>query len=345
MSEKSQFSEPYKLSSIHTIYHWIDRLPGPYWLFSIVILVVTGLLNLIVAWSANILPFGEINWYYATTGFFVAYMFFANDFLLRAATNAVQQFLTILDVDENKCRFTLFEFTHLPARPTGIVFVLGAVTGFFVGAYLFPTAPEMNHAFPQLEITMYSLSFGLGFIFLYAVLRASTLIDRLFEEKINLDIFDQSSLYAISRYSAWLVILLAMLTYFQFLLVPSFVENTSTYITLAIIYWLTVLIVFWLPLRGAYRKLVSEKRRLLRDVNLRMRANYDLLHSKMDNHEYQNVADIREMIAGLQMEKENIQSLSTVPWQTSTLTGLLSAVVLPILIGFAISIFDKFINF
>src|SRR5512138_153754 len=101
MNETSMFIEPYKPSSIHAIYRWVDRLPGPYWLCSVAILVLTGSLNLMVAWKANVLPFGEINWYYATTGFFVAGGFFANDFLLRVGKNAVQEFLTLLDADEN----------------------------------------------------------------------------------------------------------------------------------------------------------------------------------------------------------------------------------------------------
>jgi hypothetical protein len=255
----------------------------------------------------------------------------------------VQEFLTVLDIDENKCALILFEFTHLPAGPTSALFILGAVIGFFLGAYLFPTAPEMNHAFPQLEITMYSLSVGMFFIIWYLVLRASRLISRLFEEKINLDIFDQSSLYAISRFSAWLVLVIAIPTYFLFVLVPSYV-GTAAFLTQLTIYWPMVLIVFWLPLRGANRILVLEKRRLLKDVNLRIRANFDLLHSKTDNHEYQNTADIRQMIESLRIEEDRIKSIGTLPWRTGTLTGLLTAVFLPVLTSSLIDIINKFIK-
>jgi hypothetical protein len=344
MNETSMFIEPYKPSSIHAIYRWVDQLPGPYWLYSIAILVLTGLLNLIVAWKANVLRFGEINWYYATTGFFVAYVFFANDFLFRVAKSSVSEFLTILDADENKCRLILFEFTHLPARPTAVLFILGALIGFFLGAYLFPTAPEMNHAFPELELTMYSLTMGLLFIGLYAILRASGLISRLFEERVHIDIFDQASLYAISRYSACLVMVFAIPTYLQSILIPSFVKLTATYLTQITIYWLVILIVFWLPLRGANRILVLEKRRLLKYVNHRIRANFELLHSKTDNHEYQNTADIRQMIESLRIEQETIKSIGTLPWRTGTLTGLLSAVLLPVLTSSLIDILNKFIK-
>jgi hypothetical protein len=105
-----------------------------------------------------------------------------------------------------------------------------------------------------------------------------------------------------------------------------------------------VLIVFWLPLRGANRILVLEKRRLLKEVNVRIRANFELLHSKTDNHEYQNIADIRQMIESLRIEQESIKSIGTLPWRTGTLTGLLTAVFLPVLTSSLIDIVNKFIN-
>ena len=345
MNEKSGFIEPYKPSFIHKIYEWIDRLPGPYWLFSIVFLVVTGLLNNIVAWRAHTLALGEINWNYALTAFFFCYFFVATDFLLRVAKNAVLEFLTTLDIEETKSRLILFEFTRLPARTSSLFFVLGAMIGLFLGINLLPTAPDMNQSFPVLEIPMYSISAGMAFVTLYVILRDSRLIGRLFEEKVKIDIFDQTPLYAISRYSAWLVSVIALATFFQFVLIPSFYEITATSIVITLIYWLVALIVFWLPLRGVNRKLVLEKRRWLKEVNFRIKSNYDLLHSKMDDDEYKNIADIREMITTLQMERESIKSISAWPWQTSTITGLLTAVVLPVLVGFLISIFDKFLNF
>ncbi len=341
MDDKLKFVEPYKPSLIHAIYRWVDRLPGPHWLFSVVLLVIPGLLNLAVAWEFNVLPFGEINWYYASRGFFLFFFFFVNDFLFRVAKNAVSEFLTITEIGEYKGRLLLFEFTHLPAKTSGVFFILGAIIGFFTGLYLLPTAPEMNRSFPILEVTMYSLSYGFAFITLHIILRASKLIVRLFEQKLRVDVFYPTSIYAITQYSAWLIIVFVINTYLQFVLVPSYVK---TFFAVTVIYWLIGLIVFWLPLHGANRILVTEKRRLLKDVNLRIRANFELLHSKMDSHEYQNIGEIHEMIATLQLERDSIKSISTWPWQISTTSGLFSAFVLPVLVGFLLDVISKLIN-
>jgi hypothetical protein len=343
MDEKLEFVAPYKTSLTHAVYAWIDRLPGPYWLFAVGILVITGLLNLAVAWAKHVLPFGQINWYFATTGFFVSYFFFITDFLHRAANNAISEFITMLDTSENKKSLILFEFTHLPLKTSVIFFLLGLAAGLYQGISLFSTAPEMNPAFPLLEITMYSFSFGFAFIFLYTVFRSALLIGRLFEEKVIIDIFDQTRLHAISRYAAWLVVVTAIPTYFEFILVPTYVR-TGTFLALGVLYWLVVLIVFWLPLRGVNRKLVAEKRRLMKDVNHRIAANFDLLHSKMDGKEYSNIADIREMIGTLQMERDHLKTISTWPWQTGTLPGLLTAVLLPMLGSLLIDVVNKVIK-
>lgn len=125
--------------------------------------------------------------------------------------------------------------------------------GFLPGNISFTNSPEMNYAFPELEITMYSFSRGMAFMILYAVLRASRLIGPLFEEKVHFDIFDQASLYAISWNSAWLVTVIAIPTYFQFLLTPSYAES---FLAINTIYLFIDLIVFWLPLQETNRILV-----------------------------------------------------------------------------------------
>jgi hypothetical protein len=345
MVEQSHFVAPYKPSRIHTIYRWIDRLPGPYWLVPVAILFIAGLLNHIVAWREGVLAQGEINWAFAFTGFFLAYFLFANDFLIRMAKDSLLEFLPALKVSENKCREIMYEFTYFPTKDSTIFFLIGAIVGCGAGMYLLPTAPEMNYAFPELEVPMYTLSMGLVFMTIFLIFRALRLVGQLFEMKVTIDIFDQSSIHAISRYSAWMVIIIAIPTYVQFVLIPSFTEIKATILTITAIPLTMGLIVFWLPLRGVNRLLVLEKRRLLKDINLRIKSNFELLHSRMDDQKYKEIVYVREMMESLQVERKFIKSTRTWPWQTSTLTGLLSAVVLPTLGSLLIECITKFITF
>ena len=56
MDTESLQPEPFRPSLIHKLFSWVEQLPGPYWLYYLSIIVVTGVLNHIVAWREGILP-------------------------------------------------------------------------------------------------------------------------------------------------------------------------------------------------------------------------------------------------------------------------------------------------
>ena len=170
------------------------------------------------------------------------------------------------------------------------------------------------------------------------------IIYKIFNVLENIDIFDQTSIYARSRFSAWSIIIVSIPTYLQFVLIPSFAEIKTAIILLTMIPWALILIIFWLPLRGVNRKLAAEKRRLLKDVNLRIKASFKLLHSMQDDQDYTKIASIREMVQGLQIEREYLRSIRTWPWRTSTITGWLTAIVVPAIGSILVELIIKFIG-
>jgi hypothetical protein len=334
----------YRPSWIHRFFRWVDRLPGPYWLFYIGIMVVTGLLNHIVAWYKHVVPLGEINWYFAFTAFFFAYYLFALDINFRVAKESIVEFITKVNKTEDKNSRVLYEFTHLPARESVILFLIGAVVGIVMALYELPFAEEINHSFLLLEVTVFSFSIGVTFLTIYVLIRSARLIRRLFRSLEKVDIYDLNSIYAISKYSALYIGLVIPPTYLIFVLSPTVVEDIPYFIlTLFGIGWILVFLVFWPPLRYVNQKIVSEKKQLLKDVNLRIKNTFELVHSEMDAHNYKDIGKLRDVIDSLKKEKDFIGSISSWPWKTSTLTGLLSAIVIPLLIALLSEILSKYI--
>ncbi len=333
----------YTPSWIHKFFNWIDRLPGPYWLFYIGIVAITGLLNHIVAWYKHVLDLGEINWFFAFTGFFLAYYLFVLDINFRVAKESVVEFLTKANEPEDKSDRILYEFTHLPAKESIAVFLFGAILGIIMALNELPTAKELNYAFPELEVIIFSLSVGVIFIDVYVLIRSAQLIQRIFNSLEKVDVYDLNSIYAMSKYSALYIGLSIPPSYLIFVLTPTLVEAMPYIVlTISIIAWFLVLMIFWLPLRYVNRKLVFEKRRLLKDVNLRIKNTFELIHSEIDAHDYTDIGKLRDVIDSLKKEKEFIDSISTWPWKTATITGLLSAIVIPLLIGLLSEILSKF---
>jgi hypothetical protein len=346
MGEKSKFTEPYKPSGLHSIFRWIDRLPGPYWLFSVAFVLFTGILNHIVAWNENVLAPGEINWDFALTGFQLGFLLFGIDFLFRIAKDSLTEFRLLLNLKDDEFNRIMFEFTYLPARATLVIFLAGAVIGTALGFYLLPRAPEMNFAFPELEIPLYTVSFGIAFIFIYMVVRTLKLINRLFEKIEKVDIFNQNSIYAISRYSAWLIFIISLPVSSVYIFAPGFTAITNNYLLSSlVVLYLLVFAIFWLPLRGINRKLILEKRRLLIEVNNRITNTFGLLHARVDTHKFGNIAELREALESLKIEKEMVEALHTAPWKASTITGLVTAVLLPLIGSLLTTLIVKYINF
>ena len=336
---------PFRPSKIHAFYRWVDRLPGPYWLYYAGIVLAAGLLNNAVAWRERVLAPGEINVYYELTAFFIGYYLFANDILLRAARDSMTEFQPLLGLAGSERDRIVFEFTHIPEKGSTVAFVIGAGIGFVLALMQVQTAVEMNNAFPEFEVTIFALTFGMIFFTVYHVTRAFTLIKRVFDNLNTVDIFDQNSIYALSRYSGFVVVLTAVAIYLTLVLAPSLTA-------LASYYWLAflastgvlALAIFWLPLRAVNRKLVSEKRRHLTGVSLRIKDMFERIHSRLDQHELEDIAELRQALDSLKAERDYIESMRTWPWRPATLTGVLTAIVSPLLIGLLLQFLPRLLH-
>jgi len=203
----------------------------------------------------------------------------------------------------------------------------------------------MNPAFPEMELPIFVLSFGVGYIAIYMVIRAFVLINRVYQGLRTVNIYDLDSLYALSMYSAWLTVFLIIHAYLIFILAPSLAEFAfHYYLCIDLLGVVLVLAIFWFPIRRVNRLLIMEKRRLLKDVNLRIETTFDLLHARIDRQEFRRIVELREALQGLMIEKGFIESLRTWPWKPSTLTALLSVVVLPLLVSLLTELVSRLIG-
>jgi hypothetical protein len=345
MEQKPSFVEPYKPSMLHRFYAWVDRLPGPYWLYYILLLVFAGLLNHIVGWNENAIPEGEINWYYALTALYLCYWLFESDFLFRVIRNAIVEFLPLLDISEDDHEKFVYEFTHLPARPTGIAFFIGMCIGLGISISIFPTAIEMNNAFPELEIPIFTFTFGMGWLTLYMVIRTYVLINRTFDVLKNINIYNLNSLYALSRIPIWLMVFIILGIYMLFGMNPSLVDFSFLFMILIISVWVVVVFsLLWFPLKRANRILVLEKRRLLNDINLHIESTFDLLHTRIAQKDLRQIGEIREAIQSLMIEKEFVGAFRTWPWNPGTFRGVLTLVLAPLLLDLFVMLLSKLIS-
>jgi hypothetical protein len=345
MEQNSSFAVPFKPSRIHKFFMWIDHLPGLYWFYYIGLIVFAGVLNHIVAWNEGQVPRGEINWYYALTALLLAYLLFFTDFLFRVIRDSLVEFLPTLGISEEKRNRFMYEFTHLPAKQTTIAFFIGVCLGLGIALSIFPTAIEMNNAFPELEIPVFTLSTGIGLIVIYTTIRTYLLTNKLYGILRTINIYDLDSLYAMSRVPAWMLVFFILMIYLLFSLNPTLMETTNLYLGFTVFTIILAFLIFWYPLRCANRLLVLEKRRLLKDINLQIETTFGLLNKKINQQELGKIEEIREAVQSLMIEKEFVGSLRTWPWKPGTFRGLMTLIFAPFILNLLVMLLSKFINF
>jgi hypothetical protein len=89
---------------------------------------------------------------------------------------------------------------------------------------------------------------------------------------------------------------------------------------------------FILPLRTVNSRLVGEKRRLLAELDQRVKTTLASLHHCLDDDALAEIAQLNSAIVGLNAERDILTKIPTWPWRAGMLTAFLSIVVLPIML-------------
>jgi len=145
------------------------------------------------------------------------------------------------------------------------------------------------------------------------------------------DLFQLEPIYAFSaltsRTGASWVILISL----TLLTVPIQAAPFPT-LALLIVQLVLAIAAFVLPLRIVNNRLVSEKRRLLAELDQRVKGTLASLHRCFDENALAEVAQINSAIVGLNAERDILTRIPTWPWRAGMLTGFLSIVILPIML-------------
>src|SRR6266496_981840 len=128
---------PYPPSWIDRLMDWVQRLPGPAWLFYLGVTLVLVLIRTIVAWSDGSLPVGTflpLHIFFVSGG---VYLLFLLHYLDDRAGAAFAAFRPVLADDTGYERLR-YQLTTMPARPTLLWSLPWLVFGAVGALYLVP---------------------------------------------------------------------------------------------------------------------------------------------------------------------------------------------------------------
>ena len=327
-------SKPYPPSFVDGLMGFVRRLPVPYLLTYFLLFLFESALFHIVAWVDGWLPAYRFSGFALTFPLWLwgplAIMTYLNSVSLEALTN----FRPLMDIPDEAMRRLNYEFTTMPARGVIISGSIWTIV-YVVFTYLALDSMFAVYGFGRLaEVTNVVrgwIPFFIGSALYYHTIRQLRLVNRTMRMVKQFDLFQLEPVYAFSALTSRTGVSWVILISLTLLTAPI---QAAPFPTLALLVAQLVLGIaaFVLPLRTVNSRLVAEKRRLLAELDQRVKGTLASLHRCFDDNALAEVALLNSAIIGLNAERDILTKIPTWPWRAGMLTGFLSIVILPIML-------------
>lgn len=327
----SDSQERYLPSVLDWFFDWVDGLPVPHWLFYFGLLVALILIVNGASWLDGSTPFGTFDVYRTSLPVYPVFTLGLMHHLNHVARHALAAFRPALGASDADYERLEYELTVLPWRGTWAVLLGSLLFTAVFGAYT-PSLVDALRGSPWLaaaDLAVYVLVFAVIAVFIYHTLRQLRTVSRIHAGATNLNLFQLTPLYAFSGLTARTGIGLLVLNTFSILTDPATFVNPALF-GLTIFAWLGAVACFVVPLHGMHQRIVAEQRLLLAEVNVRLEATIQQLYLRADAKRFSGADALNQLLSGLVTTRDLVARIPTWPWDLRTLTGFLSASLLPI---------------
>jgi hypothetical protein len=187
-------------------------------------------------------------------------------------------------------------------------------------------------AWPLLAYLFWGISWGVLWVFCYRVIRQLRFASRIYASTEKINLYYLKPLYALSRLAVWTSLSVVIITDLNMLLTPQLLV-TSAFIIVLVLAMLLSLATFLMPLYGIKRRILAEKNQLIAATGQEMEIVYDRLAKAIRSGDSKKLADVRTIIDLVHRKKDSVHSIPVWPWNPGTFTALVSAIILPIILG------------
>lgn len=323
---------PYRPLWLYRFFEFFQRLPVPGWLLVLLIVVIVGVANHLVAWQQGYLPFGEINGYLSTVGLYIVLMPVIWAYSSGRANRTLLEFFEGSGKRRAQVQAVISDFNSLPDWAMILLLALGAIQGYLIYSNMTVSMiPLSAQVLPSLGLLSWLSTNGFIYPVMVRALRQLVFIKRLFSQ-LEVDIFNRQPIYALSRYASMISIIALLITYgFQSIAFPSFLL-TPFGILIQSLTLILALSMFIIPLVDVNRAMRSAKERLLSEISKDLKALQQRVHNAVNRNALANISNLRTAVGALKDEMEIVQKIPTWPWQPETLRNLFTPLLIPILV-------------
>ena len=323
---------PYPMSWIDRLMLIVERLPVPYWVTYSLLFSAEVVIQHIIGWVDGSLPRFSFQVLYLLFPLWIWGPLAIMTFLDKVALHALREFRPLLRKEDSELFRLQYELTTLPSRSVLVSCLLWTVV-FVALMYFVLPAVRQRYSFGPIAVAgtwiFGLLSFASGSAIYYHTVRQLRPVSQTVGLVERFNLFHLDPVYAFSRLTARTGMVWLALIGLTLLIYPLELVNVIT-IALYLTQVVFALGAFILPLWSVHQRLVAEKRRMLAEVNRRVETAIARMHRNLDQDDLGGVKDIKTVLDGLAAEREVVTKIATWPWRPATLSGLVSALVLPI---------------
>jgi hypothetical protein len=336
---------PFPPSWIDRLIAWIDRLPGPTWLFYVISTLVVGFLGNAILWIDGSMPVGSFDRLVTVFAIFVFYWLGLYHYLTRVGTRSLQTFRPLLKVDAVEFARIDYELAKLPRRLGWLAVFLGIATA---AETLFGDPAPFGEIVPRTVlpyVTDMLITSFLAYTFFCVVIRSirqMRMVGKLHAQATNINLLKLEPAHAFSALTARTGIGVLLLMIFIYFLEPTDVGSVLD-IALYLVTVIVAMAVFVLPVMGMRDRLDKEKQRVIDDSSDLLQVAIGYLHSKVSDRDFEGIAGTERAINALIRERELLEKISTWPWDPRTIRGFASALLLPIFIWLVTRLLERFL--
>jgi hypothetical protein len=291
------------------------------------------LLEVAVTWREGTFPsrFGLIH---VMLPVFAVAILPALHFFDASAARALAAARPALKVDERGYEDLRYRLTTRPAGPTVLAGAAG-VLALMVVTYF---QPPDTYAVLQIMVTPMATVVEWVFQFLtwagvgivsFDILRKLHLVREVSTRHTRISLFQPRPLHAFSRLAAAMVIFTLTVVIIASIALADLAGTLQWGVTAGAASALAA-VAFIAPLWGAHNLMVQEKARQLDAMSARIDRQIRSLTEGVDGAELTPIGNVRDALEGLIAARNELQSISTWPWQRETLGTVVTALVAPL---------------
>jgi hypothetical protein len=338
---------PYPPSWFDRLLDFVDGLPGPVWVYLVALLLITFAYQQIVLWLNGSLPFPVFDPGRAFYLPFAPYVFGVWLYFRRVAREALAKLAPLLQMDGESYARLEYQLTRMPARSTW--FATALVLGAYVLFLLFIPRSYYQHYGPSPEAVIAQLIWIQLPAMLFSTLglyRAAYIlgqVNQILRRVSRIDLYQTSLLYTFSSFTAQIGVSLLAPVYYLFAVQQELVVSNAPLLGLLLLAIPVTVASFLLPLREMHNRIVHEKASRLNATNSIFQDLTAQVHRAVNANELQEMDGWNKALSNLVIERDALERIPTWPWERGTLTGFLTALILPIVLWLITRILERLV--